>query len=280
MTINLLLPLLLALPLIAQSGDAPATNYVAKTPVTTADLRIAERASRIVGSRTKWNRNDTDKCPAGAKAFSLYCGLEKAGREVNGKEDDRSAVMQEARITADLMAPTKYGARLVDYNNDPATTFQDVQEFFRILRNRLSRRMAEETQGAMTAARGEGISQSRPPVTEADLRIVRRAREILDSPGKWNRADNRKCPPEARTVSLYCALEQATQEVSGKFAHRDPAMQEARFVIEDVSPNAPYYNHRLMDFNNDPSTMFFDVQKFFQLLEERVSKRLAAQNGR
>lgn len=272
--------LLLALPLVAQNGDAPVTNYTAKTPVTTADLRIAARAAAIVGSRTAWNRHDADTCPAGARAFSLYCALEKAGQEVNGKEDDRSAVMQEARITVDLMAPAKYGARLVDYNNDPATTFEDVQEFFKILGNRLRRRMAEEAPNVTTAARGEGISQSRPPVSEADVRIVRRAREILDSPGKWNRADNRKCPPDARTVSLYCALENATQELTGEFGHRDAAMQEARFVIEDISPNAPYYDHRLMDFNNDPSTTFFDIQKFFQLLEERISGRLAAQNGR
>lgn len=29
-----------------------------------------------------------------------------------------------------------------------------------------------------------------------------------------------------------------------------------------------------MDYNNDPKTTFADVQEFFQLLEERVEKRL------
>jgi hypothetical protein len=48
---------------------------------------------------------------------------------------------------------------------------------------------------------------ARPPVTKADSDIVRRAAQILDSPGKWNRADNRVCPPDAKTFSLYCALE-------------------------------------------------------------------------
>jgi hypothetical protein len=139
--------------------------------------------------------------------------------------------------------------------------------------------MAEEAPGATLTARGEGTSQSRPPVTEADVRIVRRAKAILDSPIRWNRADNRVCPPGAKTFSLYCALEQATQELSGKFEHRGAAMQEARFVIEDIAPNTPYYDHRLMDFNNDSSTTFFDIRKFFQLLEDRIAKRLAAQNG-
>jgi hypothetical protein len=271
----------LALPLAAQTaGDKTLTAArPAKTPVTTMDLAAAERAADILGSADKWNHVDTDTCPLGAKTFSLYCALEEASQEVNGQERDDSAVMQEARITADLMAPKKYAARLVDYNNDPGTSFQDIQEFFRILKNRLTRRMAEEAPQPALSARGEGISRSQPPVSEADMRIVRRAKLILDSPSKWNRADNRVCPVGARTFSLYCALEKATQELSGKFEHRGAAMQEARFVIEDIAPNVPYYGHRLMGFNNDPSTTFFDIQKFFQVLEDRVKKQMAAQNG-
>lgn len=261
------------------TGNPPAASSTPKTPVIAADLNIARRADEILSSPDKWNRVDADKCPAKASKFSLYCALVKASQEVQGHEDDRSAVMQEAHITADLMAPKKYGARLVDYNNDPTTSFEDVREFFRILRNRLTRRMAEEAPSSTLTARGEGISQSRPTVAEGDLRIVQRAKEILDSPSRWNRSDNRICPPEATTFSLYCALEKATQELSGKFEHRGAAMQEARFVIEDIAPNAPYYDHRLMDFNNDSSTTFFDVQKFFQLLEDRIAKRLVEQNS-
>jgi len=55
-------------------------------------------------------------------------------------------------------------------------------------------------------------SKVRHPVTKADLQIVKRARELLDSPLKWNRADNRVCPLPAKTVSLYCALQMATIE--------------------------------------------------------------------
>lgn len=69
------------------------------------------------------------------------------------------------------------------------------------------------------------LSDVRPTVTKDDIRIVQRAREILNSSAKWNRADNRECPPGARTYSLYCVLEKATEEVSGKFEHRGAAMQ-------------------------------------------------------
>jgi hypothetical protein len=53
-------------------------------------------------------------------------------------------------------------------------------------------------------------SQSRPPVTNADLRAVQRAQKILDSPAKWNRADTRVCPVEAKTFSLYCMAKRLT----------------------------------------------------------------------
>ena len=249
----------------------------AKTPVTPADLRVAERAAALLDSPAKWDRHDPDECPAQPKAYSLRCALKEACVEVNGKADGSSAVMQEARVTADLLASKEYDGRLSGFNDDPANSFDDLRFFFHVLHNRLARRMAEEAPGADQAAPGEGASESRPPVTEADVHIVQRAKQILDSPAKWNRADNRVCPKDAATFSLYCALEKATREVTGNFQHRGAAMQEARFVVDDIARDAPYYDHRLMDFNNDPTTTFFDAQKFFQLLEARVAKRLAEQ---
>lgn len=120
--------------------------------------------------------------------------------------------------------------------------------------------------------------EARPPVTQADLQIVERARQILDSPAKWNRADTRECPSHATTFSLYCALEKATKDVSGKFEHRGAAMQEARFVIDEIALNRKNYHHRLMDYNNDPTTTFVDVQTFFRKLQERVAARLKEQS--
>jgi hypothetical protein len=123
-----------------------------------------------------------------------------------------------------------------------------------------------------------GPSDANPPVSESDIRIVRRAREILNSPAKWDRADNRKCPVTQRTYSLYCALEKATEEVSKNFEHRGAAMQEARFVIDEVLAKGNHYEHRLRDYNNDPKTTFTDVRRFFTLIEERIKKRLATQS--
>jgi uncharacterized protein (TIGR03435 family) len=117
-------------------------------------------------------------------------------------------------------------------------------------------------------------SQATPPVTKADIQIVQLARKILDSPAKWNRADDSVCPPDARTFSLYCALEKATGQVSGNFEHRGAAMQEARFVIDEEVAKGTHYEHRLMNYNNDPATSFADIRKVFDLLETRLQKRL------
>lgn len=121
-------------------------------------------------------------------------------------------------------------------------------------------------------------SDANPPVTRADLRIVHRAREILNSPARWNRADNRECPANQQTYSLYCALEQATQEVTGKFEHRAAVMQQARFAIDEVLAQGNHYEHRLMNYNNDPKTTFADVQRFFNVVEDRIKKRLASES--
>src|ERR1700733_4214522 len=118
----------------------------------------------------------------------------------------------------------------------------------------------------------------RPPVSKMDIEIVKRAQEILNSPAVWNRNDNRVCPKSAKTFSLYCALKKATDEVTGNFEHRGAAMQEARFVIEDVAPRRKY-EHRLMGYNTDKRTTFADIQRVFQLLNEDIVKRLAAQNS-
>jgi hypothetical protein len=117
----------------------------------------------------------------------------------------------------------------------------------------------------------------RPPVTQADLRIVKRAREILNSESKWNRVDNRVCPAEAKTVSLYCALQIATVEIGGKSEHRGAALQEVRFVIDEIASDRNY-EHRLMNYNNDPTTTFADVQEVLRITESLITLRLKA-NG-
>jgi hypothetical protein len=97
-----------------------------------------------------------------------------------------------------------------------------------------------------------------PPST-LDREILERAAAILSSESAWNRADNRKCPPAATSWSLYCAMERATIEVTGAFHHRRPALELVRQIVDERSAGRPY-KHRLMDYNNDPTTRLADVR--------------------
>src|SRR5580698_11200744 len=80
-----------------------------------------------------------------------------------------------------------------------------------------------------TADASDSPYNIRPAVTQEDLRIAQRAREILNSAANWNRAETRVCrvklckngcPTKAKTFSLYCALQKATDEVTDNFEHR------------------------------------------------------------
>jgi hypothetical protein len=113
------------------------------------------------------------------------------------------------------------------------------------------------------------------PVTAEDLRILQRADEILSEPSKWDRHDDRVCSPEDRTWSLYCALQKACIEVLGEYQHRRVALQEVRFAVEEATRGMEL-EHRLMDFNNLPSTRFEDVKKVLATATERVKTRLKA----
>jgi hypothetical protein len=248
----------------------------ARPPVTQADIQIVKRARTILDSPSKWNRADTRVCPAGAKTFSLYCALEKATDEVSGNFEHRGAAMQEARFVIDEIAPNRhYDHRLMGYNNDRTTTFADIQKVFRLLEDRIAKRLTEAPSKAQSAAVQSAAVRAnppaRPPVTKADLQIVKRAREILDSPSKWNRADTQICPPDAKTFSLFCALQMAAKEVNGNFDNSGAAIQEARLAIDETAPNRKNYSARLTDYNNDPATAFADLQKFLQLVEERLA---------
>jgi hypothetical protein len=109
---------------------------------------------------------------------------------------------------------------------------------------------------------------------ELDLKIIERAASILNSPDVWNRADNRVCKVAAQTQSFYCAVAKASVEVTGGFNHRRPAAELVRAIVEDRTKRRPYH-HRLMDFNNDPTTTLADIQSIFSEAEKQIETHTA-----
>ncbi|WP_457097775.1 DUF6197 family protein [Lysobacter sp. P5_B9] len=113
------------------------------------------------------------------------------------------------------------------------------------------------------------------PVSLKDVEILDKADALLADESDWNRKDTRECPPDAQTLSLFCALQEASIEALGSYDHRRVALQEVRFAIEDVSGGREF-EHRLMDFNNLPETTFDDIKKVLAIARAKVAARLAA----
>jgi hypothetical protein len=113
-------------------------------------------------------------------------------------------------------------------------------------------------------------------VTEQDEQILLRAEELLKDENKWNRQDERWCVDDEKTNkrSLFCALHQATVEVVGKYEHRQAALEYVRLVIMELTPNADY-GHRLMDYNNDPTTTHADIQRVLDMALAEVRSKMA-----
>ncbi len=268
---SLIAVLLLLLTLLAQARSANISSQDSnvRPPVTKADLQIAKLARQILDTPAKWNRADNRECPAGAKTFSLYCALETATVQVGGKAEHRGAALQEARFVIDEIAADRhYEHRLMNYNNDPTTSFADVQEVLRVVEWLITMRLKGGTNTAPVAV-------AKPAISKSDLEVVKRARQILDSASKWDRHDTQDCPSEAKVFSLFCALKKADTEVHGTFDDDGATIHEARRVVDETAPNVKNYKARLTDFNNDPRTTFADIQKLLQAVEERLTKRLA-----
>lgn len=270
--------LVLALVVMARSIAAEAKDDPeSRPPVLWNDLKIVKRAREILDSPSKWNRADSRGCSPDAKIFSLYCALEKATDEVSGSFAHRGAVMQEARFVIDAVAPkANYDHRLMDYNNDPNTTFADIQKVFDHLERNIAKRLAEEGGNVPPVGEKPVDKTGEFAAAKADLQVIQRAQAMLNSPSKWNRAEKQDGPREAVFPGLYGALALADKEVTGTFDTHCTAMKETRRLIDEIAPNRKTYKARIVDYNNDPSTSFSDIQKLLQLAEARLSKRLEA----
>lgn len=112
------------------------------------------------------------------------------------------------------------------------------------------------------------------PVTAQDLAILDGASAKLVDDAHWNRRDDRECPAHATSWSLFCALHDASIEVLGRYEHRRAALQEVRFVVEEVT-RGQAFEHRLMDYNNLPTTTLAGVRRVLATARDRVAARLA-----
>jgi len=110
------------------------------------------------------------------------------------------------------------------------------------------------------------------PPTRADIQIIQRALDLVSDLDAWNKQDDRQCPPKPQKWSVFCALMQATEEISGGVHYRQPALQAVREVLNEVGGNR-LNKHRLMDYNNHPETSLEDIHNLLRLSRTRLEGR-------
>ena len=114
-----------------------------------------------------------------------------------------------------------------------------------------------------------------PTPTMADLNVLRRADTLLSDPSAWNHFGDRDCDAAAHSWNLYCVLHRASLDVMGVACHRSAAMQEVRWVVDDRTRGVDLA-HRLMDYNNLPTTTFADIKGVLAEAIRRLAAKLHA----
>lgn len=126
---------------------------------------------------------------------------------------------------------------------------------------------------------GVVLLESRGRVADPlDLSILESARAMLASEDAWDRQDDRRCLRSNDLISLFCALQFASIDVTGAYEHRRTGLQEVRLALQDATPERDYA-HRLRNFNNDPRTTLADVHAVLDTAYERVAERLGEQQA-
>jgi hypothetical protein len=125
--------------------------------------------------------------------------------------------------------------------------------------------------GGNLQIRMDASRQLRP--TADDVAIITRAIALIPNTAAWNKNDNRRCPPGQAKLSMFCALTQATTEISGGVHYRQPAMQAVREVLNTVDASR-IKTHRIMDYNNHPATTLEEIHTLLRTAQARVEKDL------
>lgn len=109
-------------------------------------------------------------------------------------------------------------------------------------------------------------------VSQVDLDILNKAHQLLSNERVWVKEHPSDCT-KTEKLDLFCALENASIDVMGKYIHRQPALQEVRFAIDD-NYKSRWRKHRLIDFNSNKDTSFDDVKLVLEMAISKVKMKI------
>jgi hypothetical protein len=106
------------------------------------EVKIIDYAMELLFSQEKWNRNDNRICVDGSKA-SLFCALYKASIAVDGEYRHKRPAVEVVRDVIVERHPRKYGHILMEFNNLPETSLEEVRAVLEAAKSRLLESMKE-----------------------------------------------------------------------------------------------------------------------------------------
>lgn len=113
-------------------------NLEDEAPPSSTDLIILTRARNLLSDESVWDRDDDRECAPSDSTYSLYCSLAEATRQVTGEDRHRQPALQVVRrVVQDKWSERIENHRLMDFNNDPATSYEDLIQTFEIARERI-----------------------------------------------------------------------------------------------------------------------------------------------
>jgi hypothetical protein len=267
--------------LLVLAGCASQPEQKASAPMPAAPTKVAPAVATTPAANLRINctLDAVDATTPSAKSFAgtcqIPCSVNALAINFEGVNPQR-ACTGEPRVVTATIAPTSVPNRwlgtMVGVQPEDPTRFEVVPNkngdgavgrlpygWFELADNRIS----DKTVKLMFDAN----RQVRPNAD--DIAIIDRAVALLPNANVWNKKDTRECPAGAKSLSLFCALMQATTEISGGVHYRQPAMQAVREELNRVDP-ARIQKHRIMDYNNHPDTTLGEIHALLERAKARV----------
>jgi len=98
-------------------------------PASEVDVETLNMAVQLLSDSTHWHQNDDRKCDDDIEGnrWSLFCALKYASIEKMGEYNHHNTAIQTVRfIIDDLLPDHQFAHTLMDYNNSPGTTHNDI----------------------------------------------------------------------------------------------------------------------------------------------------------
>ena len=111
-----------------------------EAPPSQTDLKIVDGARALLSGEDVWDREDDRNCENDVSLISVYCALARATAAAMGRYQHRQPAMQAVRRVIRAEWPERVvDHRLMNFNNDPRTTFSDVERLFDLAEGSLRR---------------------------------------------------------------------------------------------------------------------------------------------